>query len=101
MNIYIKLYEQFVSDELSDDELDNLFIDLGVNIFDWRSESGLILRDLGISKDNINIRGDLDLRSTQITALPINLTVGGNLNLANTQITKIPKTTKIGGRTIK
>lgn len=31
--------------------------------------------------------GSLDLRGTQITALPDNLTVGGSLDLSGTQIT--------------
>ena len=37
--------------------------------------------------DNLTVGGSLDLRGTQITALPDNLTVGGSLDLRGTQIT--------------
>ena len=41
--------------------------------------------------------GDLDLRGTQITALPDNLTVGGSLDLRGTQITALPDNLTVGG----
>ena len=41
--------------------------------------------------------GDLDLRNTQITALPDNLTVDGGLYLSNTQITALPDNLTVGG----
>ena len=41
--------------------------------------------------------GYLDLRGTQITALPDNLTVGGYLDLRGTQITALPDNLTVGG----
>ena len=41
--------------------------------------------------------GDLDLRGTQITALPDNLTVGGWLDLSGTQITALPDNLTVSG----
>ncbi|MBQ8216454.1 MAG: hypothetical protein IJZ91_00680, partial [Oscillospiraceae bacterium] len=41
--------------------------------------------------------GSLDLRGTQITALPDNLTVGGSLDLRGTQITALPDNLTVGG----
>ena len=41
--------------------------------------------------------GDLDLRGTQITALPEGLTVGGWLDLSGTQITALPEGLTVGG----
>ena len=41
--------------------------------------------------------GNLDLRGTNITALPDNLTVGGWLNLSNTNITALPDNLTVGG----
>lgn len=41
--------------------------------------------------------GWLNLRDTQITALPDNLTVGGWLNLRGTQITTLPDNLTVGG----
>ena len=41
--------------------------------------------------------GSLDLRGTQITALPDNLTVGGWLYLSGTQITALPDNLTVGG----
>ena len=40
--------------------------------------------------------GWLDLRGTQITALPDNLTVGGWLDLSGTQITALPDNLTVG-----
>jgi hypothetical protein len=34
-----------------------------------------------LTPEDLNVRGDLDLRNTPITSLPNNLTVGGNLDL--------------------
>ena len=43
------------------------------------------------------IKKDLDLRGTQITALPEGLSVGGYLDLSGTQITALPEGLKVGG----
>ncbi len=50
-----------------------------------------------IEKYGLNIEGSLDLRGTQITALPDNLTVGGSLYLGGTQITALPDNLTVGG----
>ena len=47
--------------------------------------------------DNLTVGGSLDLRGTQITALPDNLTVGGWLDLSGTQITALPDNLTVGG----
>ena len=47
--------------------------------------------------DNLTVGGSLNLRNTQITALPDNLTVGGYLDLENTQITALPDNLTVGG----
>ena len=44
-----------------------------------------------------NHPGFLDLRGTQITALPDGLTVGGSLDLEGTQITALPDGLTVGG----
>ena len=44
-----------------------------------------------IIKKNTDKDGNIDLRGTQITALPDNLTVGGGLDLRGTQITEKEK----------
>ena len=46
---------------------------------------------------NGHIKGYLDLRGTQITALPDGLTVGGYLDLRGTQITALPDGLTVGG----
>ena len=43
------------------------------------------------------VKGDLDLRGTQITSLPDGLTVGGYLDLRGTQITSLPDGLTVGG----
>jgi len=47
--------------------------------------------------DNLTVGGWLDLSGTQITALPDNLTVGGWLDLSGTQITALPDNLTVGG----
>jgi len=51
----------------------------------------VILRnDLGML-EGLQVGGSLDLRGTQITALPEGLQVGGSLDLRGTQITALPE----------
>ena len=48
-----------------------------------------LLHDPGsITKDDLNIEGNLNLSKTSITSLPDNLTVGGNLELSKTPLSK-------------
>ena len=77
---HIKSYRKFVNESsLDDDEFDELLSILGVNIFMWNSISANILAKHGITKDNLSVRGSLDLRNTPITELPDNLSVGGEI----------------------
>ena len=50
-----------------------------------------------IENDNLTVGGDLNLRGTNITALPDNLTVGGYLDLEDTNITALPDNLIVGG----
>ena len=95
---HIKSYRKFVNESsLDDDEFDELLSILGVNIFMWNSISANILAKHGITKDNLSVRGSLDLSDTPITGLPDNLSVGGNLYLIGTQITELPDNLNVGG----
>ena len=62
-------------------------------------EGNLDLRGTQITAlpDNLTVGGWLDLSGTQITALPDNLTVGGWLDLSGTQITALPDNLTVGG----
>jgi hypothetical protein len=50
-----------------------------------------------LTKDDLNVKGDLDLSDTSITTLPNGLTVGDDLNLFNTPITTLPDNLTVGG----
>jgi hypothetical protein len=50
-----------------------------------------------LTPDELNVRGNLNLRNTPITSLPDGLQVRGYLHLANTKITSLPKGLKVGG----
>ncbi|MFV0350836.1 MAG: hypothetical protein ACK5JF_00795, partial [Oscillospiraceae bacterium] len=45
----------------------------------------------------LTVGGSLDLRGTQLTALPDTLTVGGSLDLEGTQLTALPDSLTVGG----
>jgi len=47
--------------------------------------------------EGLTVGGSLDLQGTQITALPEGLTVGGSLDLQGTQITALPEGLTVGG----
>lgn len=55
----------------------------------YENNGNLDLRgtDIAALPEGLSVSGDLDLSKTPITALPEGLTVGGNLNLRNTPIT--------------
>ena len=59
----------------------------------------LDLRDTQITAlpDNLTVSSSLYLSGTQITALPDNLTVGSSLYLSGTQITALPDNLTVGG----
>ena len=50
-----------------------------------------------IKKEDLNVKGNLNLRDTKISSLPDNLTVEGNLDLRDTEITSLPDNLKVGG----
>lgn len=50
-----------------------------------------------LTKEELNIKGDLDLSDTPIQSLPNGLTVGGDLNLYNTSIQSLPNGLTVGG----
>jgi hypothetical protein len=50
-----------------------------------------------LTKEDLNIKGDLDLSQTQITSLPEGLKVGGDLYLMFSTISSLPEGLKVGG----
>jgi hypothetical protein len=50
-----------------------------------------------ITEDELTVKGDLNLRDTQITSIPDSLTVRGDLWLANTKITSLPNNLAVKG----
>ena len=50
-----------------------------------------------IAKEELNVKGDLNLRRSNITSLPEGLKVGGDLNLNFAKITSLPEGLKVGG----
>ncbi|WP_308586666.1 hypothetical protein, partial [uncultured Desulfovibrio sp.] len=63
---------------------------------DMAKGKGMDAKDF-VNKYGLDVEGYLDLRGTQITALPDNLTVGGSLDLEGTQITALPDNLTVGG----
>jgi len=49
-----------------------------------------------MTKEELDIKGDLDLGSSKIQSLPNDLTVGGNLNLSYTKIKSLPNGLTVG-----
>ena len=56
-----------------------------------------LIHGLPLSKDELNIKGSLDLSNTQIEFLPNNLNVGDSLYLYKTQIISLPDNLSVGG----
>ena len=50
-----------------------------------------------LTKEELNVKGDLNLISTKITSLPKGLKVGGWLDLFRSKITSLPKGLKVFG----
>ena len=50
-----------------------------------------------LTKEELNVRGDLDLSNTKITSLPNGLKVGGHLNLSYSKIESLPDGLEVGG----
>ena len=55
-----------------------------------------ILNNIPLTKEDLNVKGNLDLEWTNITSLPEGLKVGGPLDLSRTNITSLPKGLKVG-----
>ena len=60
--------------------------------FKWK-----ILNNEPITEEDWNVKGDLNLRSSEINSLPEGLKVGGDLELTGTNITSLPKDLEFGG----
>jgi hypothetical protein len=50
-----------------------------------------------LTKEDLNVKGDLDLEFSKKTSLPEGLKVGGNLDLSYSNITSLPEGLKVGG----
>ena len=50
-----------------------------------------------LTKEELNVKGNLDLRNSNIESLPEGLKVGSNLYLQRSKITSLPKGLKVGG----
>ena len=74
-------------------------------IFDFLEEKGehrapvkwKLINNIPLTKEELNVKGDLDLRFSSITSLPEGLKVGGDLNLRKANITSLPEGLKVGG----
>ncbi len=60
--------------------------------FKWKLENNIPL-----SKEDLNVKGDLYLRDSKITSLPEVLKVCGNLNLGFSKITSLPEGLNVRG----
>jgi hypothetical protein len=60
--------------------------------FKWKLEN-----NIPISKEDLNVKGNLYLRDSKVTSLPEGLKVGGNLNLGFLQITSLPEGLNVRG----
>jgi len=49
-----------------------------------------------LTKEDLNVKGDLDLEFSKKTSLPEGLKVGGNLDLSYSNITSLPEGLKVG-----
>jgi len=50
-----------------------------------------------LTKEELNVKGDLDLEFSKITSLPEGLEVGGDLRLLESEITSLPEGLRVGG----
>ena len=74
-------------------------------IFDFLEEKGeyrapvkwKLINNIPLTKEELNVKGDLDLRFSSITSLPEGLKVGGDLSLRGSKITSLPEGLKVGG----
>ena len=57
----------------------------------WKS-----INNIPLTKEDLNVKGDLNLAGLEITSLPEGLKVGGSLFIDNTKITSLPEGLKVG-----
>ena len=55
------------------------------------------INNIPLTEEELNIKGNLDLRLSRITSLPKGLKVGGDLNLGYTLLTSLPEGLEVGG----
>ena len=60
--------------------------------FIWKLEN-----DIPLTKEDLNVKGELDLQDSSIESLPKGLKVGGDLDLYNTEIRLLPQGLEVGG----
>ena len=60
--------------------------------FKWK-----LFNNIPLTKEDLDVKGDLELRSIEINSLPEGLKVGGWLILNRSSITSLPKGLKVGG----
>ena len=56
-----------------------------------------LFNNIPLTKEDLDIEGDLDLSQVEVTSLPEGLKVGGYLNLEGLQMASLPKGLKVGG----
>ena len=49
-----------------------------------------------LTKEDLNVKGNLNLEKSKITSLPKGLKVGGELNISGTKITSLPEGLEVG-----
>jgi hypothetical protein len=55
------------------------------------------MNDIPLTKEELNIKGNLDLTDSKIKSLPEGLKVGGDLYLDGSYVKSLPKGLKVGG----
>jgi hypothetical protein len=55
------------------------------------------INNIPLTEEELNIKGNLDLRLSRITSLPKGLKVDGDLNLGYTILTSLPEGLEVGG----
>jgi hypothetical protein len=60
--------------------------------FKWK-----LFNNIPLTKEDLNVKGDLDLRSIEINSLPEGLKVGGDLDLLFSTISSLPEGLEVNG----
>ena len=75
------------------------------NIFNFLEDEGghkapfkwKLVNNIPLTKEQLTIKGDLDLEFSKITSLPEGLKVEGDLRLLESEITSLPEGLRVGG----